>query len=55
MDRFESLAHQFCVEQSKRELKTCQDLEQLRCTSLRLLELMEMQRQTFQALMRQGW
>ena len=50
-----TLAHAFALEQSRRELQTCQDIEFLRAISLRLLMLMEDQRQTFTAMLGKDW
>ena len=50
-----TLAHEFVLEQSRRELQSCQDIESLRQVSLRLLTLLEDQRQTFTEMMRKGW
>lgn len=50
-----TLAHAFVLEQSRRELQSCQDLESLRQVSLRLLNLLEEHQQTVAAMMRNGW
>jgi hypothetical protein len=50
-----TLAHEFVLEQSRRELQQCEDLETLRQISLRLLNLLEDQRQVVAAMMRHGW
>jgi len=50
-----TLAHEFVLEQSRRELQQCDDLESLRQISLRLLNLLEDQRQVVAAMMRHGW
>ena len=50
-----TLAHAFVLEQSRRELQSCQDLESLRQVSLRLLNLLEEHQLAVAAMMRNGW
>ena len=50
-----TLAHAFVLEQSRRELRSCQDLESLRQVSLRLLNLLEEHQLAVAAMMRNGW
>ena len=50
-----TLAHAFVLEQSRRELQSCQDLEALRQVSLRLLNLLEEHQLAVAAMMRNGW
>ena len=46
------LAHEFCLEQSRRALQRCQDIQSLRQVSLNLLED---QRVAFAEMMRKNW
>ena len=49
------LAPEFCLEQTRCELRLCQDTESLRQVSLHLLNLLEDQHVVFAEMMRKDW
>lgn len=48
-------AHHFAVEIVRREIQSCEDIDQLRALTLQVVDLMEAQRQWFLQTIADGW
>lgn len=47
--------HLFCLERHRRDIETCSDVQELRSTAIKLLQLYLAQQESLTAMMRQGW
>ena len=47
--------HLFCLERHRRDIEACSDIQQLRSTAIKLLQLYVAQQESLTAMVRQGW